>query len=144
MTTRLSTDEYKKPKKTYTQSLSTDEIKEKLKEYKKVEDISIVPINSHLRYFSLIEDPKTNKYTKVFRIGGFLKNKDNWTEYVVLCNGLNGTGKTWSVNTKKSIFFQKMSINDITEKYEEQITKLKEEVYKLKKKIHTLEKKNLD
>jgi cell division protein FtsB len=142
MTTRLSKDDYKRPKKTYTESLSTEEIKEKLKDYKKIDDISKVPVNSHLRYFSLIEDPKTKKFTKVFRIGGFLKNKDNWTEYVILCNGLNGSGKSWSVNTQKSIFFQKMSTDDIVDKYEEQIQKLKDEVYRLKKKIHNLEKNN--
>jgi hypothetical protein len=144
MATKLSTDGYKRPKKTFTESLSQDEIKEKLLDYKKVEDISTIPVNSHLRYFSLIEDKDTKKYKKVFRIGGFLKNKDNHADYVILCNGINGGGKSWSVNTKTSIFFQKMNINDIRDKYEEQINSLKDEVRRLKKKIQTLEKNNLN
>jgi len=129
MDSRLSNDKsYVRPEKTFQESLSQEEIKEKLKDYKKVEDISKVPVNSHLRYFSLIEDPKTKKTKKVFRMGGLLKNKDNYDKYVILTNGK----QSWSVNTQKSVFFKKMNTDDIHVKYQDEISELKKIIKKLK------------
>ncbi len=104
MTKRLSTDtNYKKVGKSYQDNLSPDEIKQKLEEYKPVYDISNVPLNSHIRYF--IFDPKTNK--KQFRLGGFLTKIEK--DYIVLSNG----SLSWSVQKKTSVFYQKMSLQEI-------------------------------
>jgi len=128
---RLTKDtSYVRPKKTFQESLSTEEIKERLKNYKKVEDneISKIPLNSHLRYFSLVEDPKTGKVNKIFRMGGMLKNKDNSDKYVILTNGTH----SWSVNCENSVFFKKMTSDEIHEKYKSEISELKKIIKNLK------------
>ena len=44
-------DGYIRPETTYTDQLSKEDINKKLEDYIKVEDLSTVPINTHLRYF---------------------------------------------------------------------------------------------
>ena len=126
-TKRLSADnQYKKVGKSIQQELSPDEIKEKLKEYIQLDTIDETPINSHIRYFTV--DKKTNK--KQFRLGGFLNKIDN--DYIVLSNGK----LSWSVQKNNSIFFKKMSYNELKEELIDKIT------HKYEKKIITLEKEN--
>ena len=128
-TARLSRDSgYSRPKTTFQESLTKDDIKEKLQGYNRVTDISKVPLNTHVRYFSYVEDPHTKQVEKVFRMGGFLYKKDDADKYVVLSNGKN----TWSVNTKKSAFFRKMRPDEVHEKYMSQIQDLQETVRNLK------------
>ena len=104
-TQRLSGSYYKRPEKTHQESLSNAEITEKLKDYKKVVDITKVSIGSHLRYYTT--DLKTNK--KVFRLGGTLNKFGENGEYLILSNGKI----TWSVQIKNSIFFQKLNEKEI-------------------------------
>jgi hypothetical protein len=130
-TIKISNDDYVKEGKSYQDKLTPDEVKDKLAEYSRVENIDEIPINSHIRYFSI--DPKTNK--KSFRLGGFLTKIDK--DYIVLSNGKI----SWSVQKNSSIFFKKLSyqelkdelIEKISHKYEKQITMLAEENEKLKK-----------
>jgi|TARA_B100000524_G_C23630073_1_gene362799 hypothetical protein len=130
-TKRLSKDE-NKSNNSYQNNLSPDEIKEKLEEYKRVDDISTVSLNAHLRYF--IVNEKTGE--KQFRLGGFLTKIDKQKGYVVLSNG----NLSWSVQLKNSIFFKKMSfqelkqelIEDVSKLYSSEISKLKKENKKLK------------
>jgi len=126
VTKRLSRDTtYKKTTKSYQDKLSPDEIKKKLEEYKQVDNIKNVSLNSHLRYFSF--NPKTGK--KQFRLGGFLTKIDK--DYVILSNGT----LSWSVQINHSVFFQKLTFSDlkqeltekISNKYEKKIEKLNEE-----------------
>ncbi len=125
-TKRLSADtEYKKTGKSIQQSLSPDEIKEKLKEYIPLETIDEAQLNSHIRYFSI-----DSKGKKQFRLGGFLTKID--TDYVVLSNGK----LSWSVQKKNSIFFKKMSYDELKEELIEKISN------KFEKKIMSLEKEN--
>ncbi len=133
---RLTKDK-DKTKNSYQNKLSPSEIKEKLEEYKRVEDISKVSLNAHLRYFTI--NDKTGE--KQFRLGGFLTKIDIEKGYVILSNGQ----LTWSVQIKNSIFFQKMTFqelkkelekdlkNDIEKKYLNEIKNLKSENKKLKK-----------
>lgn len=139
ITKRLSRDtNYKKTNKSYQDNLSPDEIKKKLEEYKQVEDISEINLNSHLRYFSF--NPKTGK--KQFRLGGFLTKIDK--EYVILSNG----SLSWSVQKKNSVFFVKMNFSDlkneliekISKKYEKKIEKLSEENVLLKETLKKVKK----
>lgn len=131
ITKRLSRDsQYEKTKTTYQDSLSPDEIKKKLEEYAQVEDINNVALNTHLRYFTI--NPKNGK--KQFRLGGFLSKNDE--AYVILSNGT----LSWSVQKVNTVFFQKMSFNDmkeelikkISKKFEKELTDLMEENKKLK------------
>jgi hypothetical protein len=124
-TKRLSSETYNKNGKTIQQGLSPDEIKEKLKEYSPLEDIDEASINSHIRYFTV--DSKGKKH---FRLGGFLTKKD--VDYVVLSNGK----LSWSVQKKNSIFFKKMSYDELKEELIEKISN------KFEKKLMTLEKEN--
>ena len=133
---RLGNDEYKRPKKTLTDKLTKDEIQSKLEDYIEVEDIGTIPLNTHLRYFTEKIDEKTKKKSKVFRLGGFLVNKSNYDKYVVLSNVpetgvINNNKKTWSVNTQKSIFYRKQSIDEIKEEYEDEIGELHDEISNL-------------
>ena len=57
-TKRLSKDE-NKSNNSYQNNLSPEEIKEKLEEYKRVDDISTVSLNAHLRYFIINEKTGT-------------------------------------------------------------------------------------
>ena len=130
-TKRLTKDK-KKSNNSYQDNLSPDEIKEKLEEYKRVDDITTVSLNSHLRYF--IIDEKTGD--KQFRLGGFLTRIDKEKGYVILSNGQ----LSWSVQLNKSIFFKKMTfqelkkelVEDVGKIYMDEIKKLKEENKNLK------------
>lgn len=131
VTKRLTRDTtYNKTKKSYQDNLSPAEIKQKLEEYSQVDNIDDVPLNSHLRYFTI--NVKTGK--KQFRLGGFLTKIDK--DYVVLSNGT----LSWSVQKKNNIFFRKMTFQELKEEltgkikksYENELKKLKEENKKLK------------
>ena len=125
-TKRLTADnEYKKVGKSMQQGLSPDEIKEKLKEYTPLETIDDTPVNSHIRYFTIDNNGK-----KQFRLGGFLTKIDK--DYVVLSNGK----LSWSVQKKNSIFFKKMSYDELKEELIEKISN------KFEKKLLSLEKEN--
>ena len=131
ITKRLSRDSsYTKSKKSYQESLSPDEIKQKLEEYKPIEDIRTVALNTHVRYFSV--NNKTGE--KQFRLGGFVTKIAD--EYVILANN----NLSWSVQIKNTIFFVKMSFSDfkdeiikkISKKFDREIVELVEENKKLK------------
>jgi hypothetical protein len=138
LTKRLSADSYKKTDKTYQETLSTADIQDKLDDYERVDDISKVSLNTHIRYF--VMDKKTNK--RLFRLGGFLSKLDTEKGYLILSNG----NKTWSVQLPETIFFKKLSIADMKGGYITQIQKLEDEVKGLKdliKEIKRSEKKRI-
>ena len=142
---KLGEDNYKRPKKTYTDKLTDDDIKAKLEDYVEVNDISMVPLNSHVRYFTERINEKKKK-EKVFRLGGFLVNKSNYEKYVILSNVpetgfINPIKKTWSVNTKTSIFYKKQTLDEIKEEYELEIEDLKDQIKFLKKEVKKLKSK---
>ena len=118
-------------KKTFTDNLTKDEINEKLEDYKLVEDISKVPLGTHLRYF--VE----KNGTKLFRMGGNLKRNLDLPNFIVLKNAV---GAEWTVQVKDTIFYKKMSIKEIKEEYDGIISDLHDKIKKLKAKIKELEK----
>jgi hypothetical protein len=95
---RLTNDKYKKPPITFTETLSKEDIKNLLNDYEQVNDINTVKKETHLRYFTL-----NNDGTYKFRLGGKLMINDTSNNYIILSNGI----KTWSVQKKNTIFFQK-------------------------------------
>lgn len=125
-TKRLGDDNYKKTGKSIQQALSPNEIKEKLQEYVQIDDLDDVPINSHIRYFTV--DKKSGK--KQFRLGGFLTKNEK--EYIVLSNGK----LSWSVQKDSSIFFKKMAYEELKQELIEKISN------KFEKKLISLEKEN--
>ena len=94
---------YKRPKVTYQEQLTADEIAEKLQGYERVDDISEVPLNTHIRYFTTDKNG-----VQTFRTGGFLYNKKNAEKYIMLSNGKS----VWSVQIKGAIFYKKMTHQD--------------------------------
>ena len=116
---------YKRPKKTFQDNLSEEEIKKLLIDYEPVKDISTVPNNTHIRYF-LLKDGK-----KSFRMGGNLTKIDTDKGYIVLSNGK----MNWSVQLKDTILFQKLSIDNIKQYYENKLKKYKKKIKQLENKI---------
>jgi hypothetical protein len=140
-TKRLTIDNnYKRPEKTYQDTLTNKEIKEKLKDYKKCTDIKTVSIGTHLRYFST----NANK-EKVFRLGGTLNKNDPEGKYVILGNG----SLSWSVQTGGAVFWQKLSESELKEELKKEILlddsktiTLENENKDLKKQLKSYSKKN--
>lgn len=137
---KLGTDsQYKRPKKTFQEKLTNDQINDKLKGYERVEDISDVPLNTHIRYFLKMPDG-----TQAFRTGGFLHNKKEADTYVMLSNGQH----IWSVQVKDAIFFRKMThheeIQALHNHYQKLLSEKDEKIDKLKKYIKTLNKNYKD
>ena len=118
-------------KDTYTSNLTKDEIQQKLEDYKKVDDISTVPLNTHLRYFILKDGER------IFRMGGNLKRNLDLPNYIVLKNAL---GTEWTVQIKDTIFYKKMTIPEIKEEYDIIVNELNDKIKKLKQRIKELEK----
>jgi len=118
-------------KKTFTENLSKDDINQKLEDYKLVDDISKVPLDTHLRYF-IKKDGEM-----LFRMGGNLKRNLDLPNYIVL---KNAQGVEWTVQVKDTIFYKKMSIKEIKDEYEGIINELHDKIKKLKNKIKELEK----
>lgn len=119
-------------KKTFTSNLTKDEINEKLQDYKLVDDMSKVPLGTHLRYFVI------KNGVKLFRMGGNLKRNLDLPKFIVLVNAL---GTEWTVQIKDTTFYKKMSLKEIKEEYDSIIEELHEKIKKYKSKID--EKDNL-
>jgi hypothetical protein len=106
---------YIRPNQTHQELLSNQDIKDKLKDYKKIDDISSTSIGTHIRYFNI--DPKTK--TKLFRLGGFLNKIDPKKRFITLNNG----NLSWSVQLSSSILYEKMSEDEIKHEIKEEIKK---------------------
>lgn len=137
LTKRIGNDAYTRPVQTYTEKLTDDDIESKLEDYIKVDDISTIQIGTHLRYFTVKDGEK------LFRLGGSL-HKIGLPEYVILNNGT----QTWTVQTKNTTFFRKMSINEIKNDYKIQLKEQQkkidaqtQKIIELKSYIKTLTKK---
>jgi len=133
---KLDSNKYKKngferPEITYTDQLSKEEIQEKLADYSKVEDIYKVPLGVHLRYF-VKKDGQM-----LFRMGGQLFKNNGLPEYVILKSGTNAQ---WSVQVKDTVFYRKMTLDEIKKEYEDIIKKKNEKILALKEKLKKYEK----
>lgn len=143
-TVRISNDNnYQRPKHTMQERLTEAEINEKLEDYVEVEDIHKVPLNSHIRYFTIVTDPKTGQKKRLFRMGGSLTNKEHADKFVILSNGKI----SWSVQVNTATFYKKMTVDEIKEghnlivaQYKDKIKEQKKVISKLKDKIEELEK----
>ena len=129
-------DGYIRPKKTFQDKLTDNDIEKKLEGYVQVNDIAKVPLNTHIRYYSLIN--KNGKQDKVFRLGGFLKNKSKCNIFIILTNGK----RSWSVQTKSSIFYRKINLDEIKQLHDEEVVELEDEINDLHKIIKKQKKEN--
>lgn len=122
---------YKRPEKTFQDIVSKDEIKKLLKNYIPVGNIFNTPIDTHIRYFSIIDGKKK------FRMGGTLAKVNENKGYIVLRNGKI----TWSVQVKDSEFFKKVDVDDVHKAYEKKIRKYKNKIKELEKTLEEITKK---
>jgi hypothetical protein len=95
--------------------LTNQDIKEKLKEYKKCDDIRKVSIGTHIRYFTV--DTQTKE--KVFRLGGTLNKIDPEGRFVILGNG----SISWSVQILGTQFWQKLTEAEFKEELKKELKK---------------------
>lgn len=135
-TSKLGSDpKYKRPPITKQEQLTVEEIDQKLDGYAEVKKICDVPLNTHLRFFTKMEDG-----TEKFRMGGFLKRKSDCDTYVILTNGKND----WSVQVKNTRFYSKMTSNEhiqqVTEMYQKKLSEIKKKTDKKDAYIKTLHK----
>ena len=105
---------FQKRIETHTEKLSNADIKSLLKEYISVEYIVKVPVGIHVRYF--INDPETKK--KKFRYGGFINKIDPLGRYIMLSNG---TTQPWSVQIPNTIFYKKISNEELKEEIKKEV-----------------------
>ena len=137
ITKRISRKNYNyNSNKTFQETLSNEQIKKYLNDYKKVDDIFKIGISTHLRYFTL--DSKTNK--QLFRLGGYLNKFGDNGEYIILSNG----DLSWSVQIKNSIFYKKMTDQELKEELKQEILTETQEIMineldELKKEYKSLE-----
>lgn len=103
---RLNNDDYIRPKYTWQDKLTDEEITEKLKYYKKVNNILDVELNTHIRYITINKNNETK-----FRLGGILFKRNIDEGYIVLSNGK----KSWSVQIDNNVFFQRMTFKDLSD-----------------------------
>lgn len=122
---------YERPKTTFTDNLDKEEVEKKLEDYQKVEDLTQVPLGTHLRYFTKKDGEL------VFRMGGVLKRNSDLPKFIILKNAV---GVEWSVQVTDSIFYKKMTVPEIKEEYEKIIKELNGKIKKLKDRIKELEK----
>ena len=134
--TETQKDGYMRPNKTYTDNLTDDDIVKKLEDYKKVDSINETKVKSHVRYFLLEVDKKKGTLTRKFRMGGFVIKVDPENKYVMLSNGK----ASWSVQYDNAVLYQKMTINEIKEEYEEDLEKTHHTNEKLMKKLNKINK----
>ena len=136
---RLSEVNYKRPKKTLTDTLQDEDvIQQKLEDYSEVEeaDIDAIPIGSTVRYIKW--DIKNN--CERFILGGNIIRISN--EYIVIQGKDNGTFSaqryTRDKNGKIIHTTRFFKLNDVIDKYKARIIELEAEVKKLKEIIRKL------
>lgn len=135
ITNKLKENDENEQPKTFTGNLTKEEINEKLQDYQLVDDMSKVPLGTHLRYFSIKDG------VKLFRMGGNLKRNLDLPKFVVLVNAL---GVEWTVQIKDTTFYKKMSLKEIKEEYDGIIEELHEKIKKYKTKIEEKDNKIID
>lgn len=73
----------------------------------------------------------------LFRMGGQLFKNNGLPEYVILKSGTNAQ---WSVQVKDTVFYRKMTLDEIKQEYEDIIKKKNEKIQALKEKLKKYEK----
>ena len=130
----IKDSDYKRPILTYTDKLSKKEIESLLLDYEKVEDITLIPTGTHLRYFE-------NKDGELkFRLGGTLTIKTGLPDYCILSNNK----VSWSVQIKNTIFFRRISIKEIREEYEQKLLNKEKDIIELQSLVRKLKKEIRD
>ena len=124
--TYLSKHEYVRPTVTTQDKITEEDIEEMLEDYEEVQDIHTIAKNTHIRYFTVIQEK--DQARKVFRIGGTLVYASPDNTYVILSNG----ERKWSVQNANSIYYRQLTVCEIKEEYEDILDDYEEEIKELK------------
>ncbi len=142
VTKNFTKSNYKKPAKgSITDNIQNiASMKERLKNYEQVENIDNVPLGTHIRYLTLVDENGIKK--QKFRLGGILVKKEK--DYIKL----KTRDYHWSVQKKhydknknvifETIFFKKISQASIDKNV---ILNLQKEIQQLKKENKILRQK---
>lgn len=116
-------ESYDDPLKPKQDKLSKEEIIEILKEYKKVEDISELKIGTQVKYFTIDKGGELK-----FRMGGELMLNNGLPDYVILVSGKI----MWSVQVKNTIFYRRLSYDEVIEPFKKKLIEKEKEIQLLK------------
>ena len=125
-------ESYDDPLKPKQDKLSKEEIKDLLKEYTKVNDNSELKIGTHVRYFNIDKGGELK-----FRMGGEIMLNNGLPDYIILVSGKI----MWSVQTKNTIFYRRLSYDEIVEPYTKKIVEQEKEIKLLKDIINNMKSK---
>jgi len=126
--TRISEDNYKITGNELQRHLIEEDVIALLEEYDEVDDTNILKSGMIVRYYTITHN-KNGSINKKFRLGGTIIKVDHENKYLVLGNGRI----SWSVQFNNSIFYKKMSLDDVKDFYENELDKKDIKIKKLKK-----------
>jgi len=125
----------KKKDKTFQESLTDDDIHILLEYYEQINNIHELKPGLLIRYYKISNE--NNKITKLFRIGGTIIKIDFDKQYIIVSNGKIN----WSVQIENSIFYRKITYDDLKKFYENELDNKDLEIKKYKKYISNLKNK---
>lgn len=130
-TTKLSEDNYIRPESTFTDKLDINDIQEQLEDYIHIslQEINDLKLGTHIKYIS--KKDGENK----FRMGGNLITKKGYPDYLVLSNYKN----RWSVQTKDTVFFRRLTTKEIRAGYQKIINEKEATITEKNKEIKQLQ-----
>jgi hypothetical protein len=133
---RISNDDYQVTGNELQNNLLEDDVNLLLEEYDEVDDTDILKPGMHVRYYTITQK-KNGDINKKFRLGGDIIKIDHENKYLVLTN----KRLSWSVQFNNTIFYKKMSSEDIKAFYENELDDKDDIINKLNDKIKSVHKK---
>lgn len=127
---RIGDDNYQPTGNELQRNLNEEDVNLLLEEYEEVDDTDILKPGMNVRYYT-IKQKRNGEVDKKFRMGGEITKVDHENKYLVLTN----KRLSWSVQFNNSIFYKKMSIDDVKIFYENELDEKESKIEKLKQSI---------
>ena len=128
--TRIGDDDYNPTGNELQKNLTEEDVNLLLEEYEEVDDTEILKPGMHVRYYT-IKQKRNGDVDKKFRMGGEIMKVDHQNKYVVLTN----KRLSWSVQFNNTIFYKKMTSDEIKAFYENELDEKDNKIEKLKQSI---------
>jgi hypothetical protein len=128
--TRIGDDDYNPTGNELQKNLTEEDVNLLLEEYEEVDDTDILKPGMHVRYYT-IKQKRNGDVDKKFRMGGEIMKVDHENKYVVLTN----KRLSWSVQFNNTIFYKKMTSDEIKAFYENELDEKDNKIEKLKQSI---------
>ena len=129
-TIRIGDDDYNPTGNEFQRNLTEDDANLLLEEYEEIDDTDILKPGMQVRYYT-IKQKRNGDVDKKFRMGGEIIKIDHENKYLVLTN----KKLTWSVQFNNTIFYKKMSIEDVKIFYENELDEKDNKIDKLKQSV---------